>query len=69
MSISLDDYEVLTPLPGESVKVRFVGPYKGDSVVWNLQLYTVDKYFREVAGQSNIVQSNIVLPKIQLDRD
>ena len=58
MSISSDNYEVLTPLPGESVKVRFEGTYKGASVVWNLQLYTIDKYFGEVAGQANIVKPN-----------
>ena len=41
------EYELLTPLPADFVKVRLEAPYNGRSIMWNLQLFTVARYFRE----------------------
>lgn len=46
LSANPAEYELLTPLPGEHVQVRFSGPYKGNAIVWHLQLMTVAFYFK-----------------------
>ncbi len=43
------DYELLSPLGGPSVELRFAGTLQGEPVVWQARLLTLEAYAQEAA--------------------
>ncbi len=50
MAESGRDYELLSPLPDSVVRVRFIGRFQGADVLWDMQLFTLPRYWREKGG-------------------
>lgn len=46
------DFICSTPLPDSRVQLRFLGPFQGQTVVWNMQLGILSHY-RQQAGSAS----------------
>ena len=41
------DYLLLSTLPASCAQVQFIGCFEGQEVLWNMHLYTLERYARE----------------------
>jgi len=53
------DFLLLSPLPDTFVKVRFVGRFEGREVVWDMHLYTLQRYTQERGAATQEVKSTL----------
>lgn len=59
-----EDYLLWTGLPASSAHISFIGRFVGQEVLWNMRLYTLDRYAQEpgvaraqiVPGLSGVMQ-------------